>query len=163
MNGFDSQGLVTGADYDPESKTLVVVGYSKPLYKPFLYLIYDFDDAGEKLSHRRLEMPQWSGAQTEGICFFDKGQCFISAEWTPAFTARVFVADFNKLMNKDLKNKQRGFCPHKPRTEPLLFGPILVEKQKTRPPALIGQTAGVVYSYYFSSKPYTSQERSGII
>lgn len=105
VNGFDSQGLVTGADYDRESKTLVVVGYSKPLYKPFLYLIYDFDEAGERLSHRRLEMPQWSGAQTEGICFFDKGKCFISAESTPAFTARVFVADFNKLMNKDLKNK----------------------------------------------------------
>ncbi|MBQ6769426.1 MAG: hypothetical protein IJP44_00450 [Bacteroidales bacterium] len=96
VNGFDSQGLITGADYDPKSRTLVVIGYVKSLYKPFLYLIYGFDEKGVKLSHRRFEMPQWAGAQTEGVCFFDEGRCFVSAETSKAFTARVFVADFRK-------------------------------------------------------------------
>ena len=107
VNGFDSQGLVTGADYERESKTLVVVGYSKPLYKPFLYLIYDFDDAGEKLSHRRLEMPQWPGAQTEGICFFGDGKCYLTAETSKAFSARVFEIDFMKWIEKNRKKSQK--------------------------------------------------------
>lgn len=107
VNGFDSQGLITGADYDPKSGTLVVIGYVKSLYKPFLYLIYNFDEAGVKLSHRRFEMPQLPGAQTEGICFFDEGRCFISAETTKTFTARVFVADFRKWIDNQLKNKKK--------------------------------------------------------
>lgn len=105
VNGFDSQGLITGADYDPRNKVLVVVGYVKSLFKPFLYLIYDFDEAGVKLSHRRLEIPHWPGMQTEGICFFDDGKCFISAEATKAYPSMVFVADFSKFIFKDLKNK----------------------------------------------------------
>ena len=107
VNGFDSQGLITGADYDPKSGTLVVVGYVKSLYKPFLYLIYNFDESGVRLSHRRFEMPQLPGAQTEGICFFDEGRCFVSAETTKAFTARVFVADFRKWIDNQLKNKKK--------------------------------------------------------
>lgn len=103
VNGFDSQGLITGADYDPRSGTLVLVGYVKDVWLPFLYLIYDFDDAGVKLSHRRFEMPQLTGAQTEGICFFDEGRCFLSAETSPTVTSRVFLLDFRKQIAKDLE------------------------------------------------------------
>lgn len=107
VNGFDSQGLITSADYDPKSGTLVVVGYVKSIWKPFIYLIYSFDEAGVKLSHRRFEMPQWAGAQIEGVCFFDDGKCFISAETTKAFTASVFVADFRKWIDNELKNRKK--------------------------------------------------------
>ena len=105
VNGFDSQGLVTGADYDPQSGTLVVVGYVKSLHKPFLYLIYGFDEAGERLPHHRFEMPLWPGLQTEGVCFFGGGKCFISAEGTPAYSTRVFLADFRSFISRYLKNK----------------------------------------------------------
>lgn len=105
VNGFDSQGLVTGADYDPKNKVLVVVGYVKSLFKPFLYLIYDFDEDGVKLSHHRLEMPQWPGSQTEGICFFEERRCFISAEANKGYSARVFEADYREIIAKDMKNK----------------------------------------------------------
>ena len=107
VNGFDSQGLITGADYDRTTGTLVVVGYVKSVWKPFMYLIYGFDEAGVKLSHHRFEMPQWVGAQMEGVCFFDEGRCYISAETSKAFSARVFVADFRKIIDKDLKNKKK--------------------------------------------------------
>ena len=106
VNGFDSQGLITGADYDKENRILVVVGYVKTLWKPFMYLIYDFDEAGVKLSNRRIEMPQLTGAQTEGICFFEDGRCYVSAETSPTMTARVFVVDFRKWIEKTLKNKE---------------------------------------------------------
>ncbi len=101
VNGFDSQGLITGADYDEERGMLVLVGYVKNIWLPFLYLIYDFDDAGVKLSNRRFELHNYLGSQTEGICFYDHGKCYLSAETSPTATARVFVVDFNKWIQKD--------------------------------------------------------------
>jgi len=103
VNGFDSKGLITGADYDPENGTLVLVGYVRDVWMPFLYLIYDFDDEGVKLSNRRFEMHQYLGLQAEGICFFDKGKCFLSAETSPTMSTRVFVVDFNKYIKRDNK------------------------------------------------------------
>lgn len=103
VNGFDSQGLITGADYDRESKMLVLVGYVKDVWLPFQYVIYDFDDAGVKLSHRRFEMQHLLGAQTEGICFFDSGRCYLSSETSPTAVSRVFVIDFRKQIAKDLQ------------------------------------------------------------
>lgn len=107
VNGFDSQGLITGADYDRETKTLALVGYVKDVWLPFLYLIYDFDDAGVKLSHRRFEMPFMTGTQTEGICFFDQGRCYLSAETSPTITSRVFIIDFRKQIAKDLERARK--------------------------------------------------------
>ena len=107
VNGFDSQGLITGADYDRATQTLVAVGYARSLLKPFIYLIYDFDEAGVKLSHHRFEMPQWSGAQTEGICFFGDGKCYLTAETSKAFSARVFEIDFMKWIEKNRKKSRK--------------------------------------------------------
>ena len=107
VNGFDSQGLITGADYDKEKHILTIVGYVKDKWLPFMYLIFDFEDDGVKLSNRRFEMPLLRGTQTEGICFFDEGRCYVSAETSPTVSARVFVADFRKWIDKELKNKER--------------------------------------------------------
>ena len=107
VNGFDSQGLITGADYDRENGVLAIVGYVKTIWMPFMYLIFDFDEAGERLSHRRFEMPQLAGAQTEGICFFDKGRCYVSAETSPSMTSRVFKVDFRKWMEENRKKSQK--------------------------------------------------------
>ena len=105
VNRFDSQGLITGADYDRENHVLAIVGYVKGIWKPFMYLIFDFNEEGVKLSNRRIEMPQLTGAHTEGICFFDHGRCYITAESSEAVPARVFEADFRKWIDKELKNK----------------------------------------------------------
>ena len=45
--------------------------------------------------------------QMEGICFFDDGRCFVTAETSPTMTSRVFVADFRKWIEKELKNKKQ--------------------------------------------------------
>lgn len=100
VNGFDSQGLITGADYDREHHVLAIVGYVKTVWKPFMNLIFDFEEDGVKLSNHRFEMPQLIGAQTEGICFFDEGRCYVSAETSPSMTSRVFVVDFRKVISK---------------------------------------------------------------
>lgn len=108
VNGFDSRGLITGADYDPETGILVLVGYVRDIWLPFLYLIYDFDDMGTNLPNRRFELHNYIGTQTEGICFFDKGQCYLSAETSQAFSSRVFVIDFRKRIAKDLLKHYSG-------------------------------------------------------
>lgn len=105
VNGFDSQGLVTGADYDRESGTLAVVGYVNKVWLPFLYLIFNFDDADVRLSNHRFELHNYIGTQTEGICFYDKGKCYMSAETSPAFSARVFTVDFRKKVAKEHPKK----------------------------------------------------------
>ena len=105
VNGFDSQGLITGADYDRENRILVIVGYVKTIWKPFMYIVFDFEEGGVKLSHRRFEMPQLVGGQAEGICFFREGRCFVSAETSPAMTARVFEVDFRKWI---AENQERA-------------------------------------------------------
>ena len=107
VNGFDSQGLITGADYDSENHVLVIIGYVKSIWKPFMYIIFGFDEAGVKLSNRRFEMPQWAGMQTEGICFFDEGRCYVTTETSPTITARVFEVDFRRWIDKELKNKKK--------------------------------------------------------
>lgn len=104
VNSFDSQGLVTSADYDPKNKLLVVVGYVKSIWKPFMYLIFDFEEDGVKLGNHRFEMPNHIGTQIEGVCFFDEGKCFVSAETSSAFSARIFEVDFRKWIEKHGKN-----------------------------------------------------------
>ena len=101
VNGFDSQGLVTGADYDRQNRVLVIIGYVKTIWKPFMYIIFDFDEAGVKLPNHRFEMPQLAGAQIEGICFFSDGRCYMTAETSPTMTSRVFKVDFRKWIKKD--------------------------------------------------------------
>lgn len=107
VNGFDSQGLLTGADYDRENHVLVLVGYVKTIWKPFMYLFFDFDENGEKLSNCRFEMPHLAGAQTEGVCFFDNGRCYLTAETSPTVTSRVFVVDFRKWIDKELIDRKK--------------------------------------------------------
>ena len=107
VNGFNSQGLVTGADYDRDHGILVIVGYVSKTWLPFLYLIYDFDEMGTNLPNRRFELHNYLGTQTEGICFYDNGRCYLSAETSPAFSARVFAIDFRKRIEKDFEKAKK--------------------------------------------------------
>ena len=106
VNSFDSKGLVTGADYDPENKLLVLVGYVNKVWEPFIYLIFDFDEHGQNLANYRCEFTGYVGTQMEGICFFDKGKCYVSAETSSTtLPARVFALDFNYIIDRYGKKK----------------------------------------------------------
>lgn len=107
VNGFDSQGLITGADYDAENGILAIVGYVNNVWLPFLYLIYDFDDMGTNLPNRRFELHNYLGHQTEGICFYAPGRCYLTCETSPTAASRVFVIDFRRRIQKDLENAGR--------------------------------------------------------
>lgn len=79
---YDIQGLVTGANYQPDQNTIVLSGYSisGSIISPFVFLLYDFKKndffGGNK---RRLNINQMM-LQMEGIATRDGKTFFISNE-----------------------------------------------------------------------------------
>lgn len=84
-----TDGLVTGACYLPQLRTLALVGYSL-LVQPFVYLIDGFDSCRFDLGrHRRTNLANPVGSQTEGIASLDGIHYFLTRETlTLAFFSR---------------------------------------------------------------------------
>lgn len=75
-----TDGLVTGACYLPELRTLAFIGYSL-LVKPFVYLIDGFDGARfDQGRHRRIPLDNIAGNQMEGIASLDGLHFFLTRE-----------------------------------------------------------------------------------
>ena len=78
MDKFNSDGLVTGADYDATEKKLVICGY-----KTFLPFVTMFDLSGDQLPGNarqdRYNLYEYFGTQVEGVCFY-KGQIYLTNE-----------------------------------------------------------------------------------
>ena len=107
VNSFRSNGLVTGADYDQKNNLLVIVGYVNKIWTPFIQLIFDFDEHGNNLANHRYEMPNHLATQIEGVCFYDEGRCYVSAETSYAFKSRLFDLDFRKIIDEYRKKSQK--------------------------------------------------------
>lgn len=75
-----TDGLVTGACYLPRLRTLALVGYSL-LVQPFVYIIDGFDSCRFDLGrHRRTDLANPLGSQTEGIASLDGIHFFLTRE-----------------------------------------------------------------------------------
>ena len=85
--------LITGADFDSKSKTLVLTGYGKS-NNQFLYVIRHFDletAAKATISQYTLD---FNGAQIEAVCIIDENHVWITSEQTrkyPAFLAKISI------------------------------------------------------------------------
>ena len=96
VDSFQVEGLITGADFNPESSILALSGYQD--FKPILWLFYDVSK--ENIFGRKsflIKMDSIAGAQTEGICFWGKDTLLISCESTFNYPAQVFFIDLKKL------------------------------------------------------------------
>ncbi len=97
---FDSKGLITGADYLPNQKTLVLIGYTYKTWKPFVWLFYGFEQedflSGKK---RKIDLLNLLTTQVEGIAFINPWQVMISAESSKSFTARAFKMDLQAFLS----------------------------------------------------------------
>lgn len=100
VSWFNSEGLVTGADYNHEQNVIAIIGYRNKIWEPFLYIIYDFDENSYKAEGVHITMPNHIGCQTEGICFYKGLKCFISAESSPMFSTRIFTFDFTRRLKQ---------------------------------------------------------------
>ena len=75
-----TDGLVTGACFLLERRTLALVGYSM-VVRPFLYIIEDFEDDDFSTGrHRRTSLSNPLGNQTEGIATRDGLHFFLTRE-----------------------------------------------------------------------------------
>ncbi len=89
LDSLNVSGLVTGAAYGAGNEMIILSGYSS--YIPMLYLLFDYKNgdffSGNK---RRIDLPGILGSQTEGICFIDKDNVYLSTEDNKIFSQRVF-------------------------------------------------------------------------
>ncbi len=98
ITSFNVNGLITGADYNATDNEIVLVGYSQNFFTPFVWLLFDFESnnffSGNK---RRIDFPNLTTIQTEGICYLERKNLMISAERSPTFEARVFGFNTSSL------------------------------------------------------------------
>jgi len=85
---FNTNGLVTGADYDPVKNEVSLVGYASTSHiYSFVWILNDFQNdmffSGNK---RRIELGANTDWQTEGICYQQTQKLFISAEGSTLYT-----------------------------------------------------------------------------
>jgi len=86
------EGMITAADYDSASKTIMLLGYGGFDINPFLYEIkgvqpHPFSSTSEK---RTLISNNILGWQAEGLAFIDSGNIFISNEYTTFVPASLY-------------------------------------------------------------------------
>lgn len=96
LDSFQVEGLITGADFNPESSILALSGYHD--FKPLLWLFYGVSK--ENIFGREkqlLKMDAIAGAQTEGVCFQGIDTLLISCESTFNYPAQVFFIDLKTL------------------------------------------------------------------
>ncbi len=107
---FNCNGKITGADYNPISKEIVMIGYMSSNMNSFIWYLNDFPSknffAGNK---RRVELGNSNYAwQTEGIAFYKETsttRIFISNE-VNGLTAGIWSSDKSKIVNvKDLQSE----------------------------------------------------------
>ncbi len=80
---FDTDGLVTGADYNEEAKEVTLIGYAKDTKIPFFWLLFGYHDnllfSGNK---RRIDLISMISNQSEGITYTEGKNGILSSEGT---------------------------------------------------------------------------------
>ncbi len=96
LDTFDADGLVTGADYNKDSKKLVLIGYKNRL--PFIYYFSNF--TGRKFDSDqvyRFNLNKMKDSQTEGIAWLNDETIIFSTEQTKSFSQQVFELNFQSV------------------------------------------------------------------
>lgn len=99
---FNSSGLVTGADLNPNNNELILVGYTNNDWIPFLWVMFDFEDedffSGNK---RRIDMLNMTATQTEAICYTHGKTGILTSESNPLFVQSLFDFSTSKWTDSE--------------------------------------------------------------
>jgi len=91
---FATNGLITGADYNPVTKEIVLIGYQQGHLNSFLWILNDFKgDMFFSGNKRKILIGNGQEWQTEGVCYIDSNRFFISCESAGIFNASLFVTN----------------------------------------------------------------------
>jgi len=90
-DGFDSKGLITGADISPDGSKVILTGYVKT-GNSFLWVLSDFKNNNffSGKAQQIILGPFETVGQIEGICFSGNHKVFISAESTFGAPAKLY-------------------------------------------------------------------------
>jgi len=112
LSTFNTEGLVTGADYNNESREITLIGYTQNTYTPFLWLLFDYTGnqffTGNK---RRINMLSIFGAQTEGVSYTEGKNGAISNEKNilyPPSAYSIYTGEWTDTTQTGLTNSIFG-------------------------------------------------------
>lgn len=104
IDSIDTEGLVTGAVYNPESEEIILTGYT--IFDPFIYYISDFSGNNFSDGSNLRVAPSFEGSiQIEGIAAFDAHQYYVSSEKMGADASilhRLKLTDFAEISANDV-------------------------------------------------------------
>lgn len=154
IDNFNPEGLITGADYDPEKNEILLSGYT--LFSPFVFFIKGF--TGNQFSEGNLKRatPTFEGSsQIESSASIGNHTFLISSEddGSASTLHRVHVSDFIGI--EENKTEQVFIYPNPVNNE--LFIQNLSEKQQI----LISDLSGKILLTSYSSKIDISSLESG--
>lgn len=79
LDSFNSQGMITGADYSAKDSLLALCGYT--FDHPFVYVVKKKNQSGfDWQSAYKIDLVPQKQIQVEGIAFDKPGSCFVSNE-----------------------------------------------------------------------------------
>ncbi len=94
--GFNVGGLITGADYNPSTREIVLIGYLSSKYGSFLWFLSDYtNDQFFSGNKRRVEISNGGEWQTEGVCWLPGNRFFISCELTNSTPSSFYICNRN--------------------------------------------------------------------
>jgi len=100
LDSFFVNGLITGADYNEETKILTFIGYTASKEKnPFVFLFKDFN--GQNFNSDqiyRINLPGLFKSQAEGICWMDHETLIISTEETKTFKPGLYKLKLQEII-----------------------------------------------------------------
>lgn len=103
IDSIDTEGLVTGAVYNPESEEIILTGYT--IFDPFIYYISEFSGNHFSDGSNVRVAPSFEGSiQIEGIAGFNAHQYYVSSEKMGADASilhRLTLTDFAGISVKD--------------------------------------------------------------
>ncbi len=92
---FNVVGLITGADYSPKTKELVLIGYQSSHSNSFLWFLDHFtSDSFFSGNKRRIEIGNGKDWQTEGITWNSNGRILLSNE-NSGLPCSLYASDKN--------------------------------------------------------------------
>lgn len=98
LGSFNVDGLVTGASLNVDNNKLALIGYIYKNMVPFLFIIDNFNGDITKVENvYRFDLIRMKDAQTEGICWINDHEIYISAEKTDRFDQTLYHLDLKKV------------------------------------------------------------------
>ncbi len=114
-DSLDVKGFITGATFNPHTQDFTLLGYNF-LLSPFAVKVTGFSNgsfANATLQKHQLPFSSSHSGQTEGICFINNDQYFVSAEESQGKSTALFLVNLSDDMSiSDFTDKENLLYPN---------------------------------------------------